>query len=129
AQAIDLPGRVAALELAVAPVAAAAEGPVAYRDVSRFPPVRRDVAFEVDREVPAGVVVGLLTRAAGELLDRASLFDVFEGEPIPEGKRSLAFALDLRAPDRTLTDEEADRVVGAVAERLAAELGAQLRAG
>jgi phenylalanyl-tRNA synthetase beta chain len=129
AQAFDLPGRVAALELAVPPLVAAAEGPVAYRDVSRFPPVRRDVAFEVDREVPAGVVLDHLTQAAGELLDRASLFDVFEGEPIPEGKRSLAFALDLRAPDRTLTDEEADRVVGAVAKRLAAELGAQLRTG
>jgi phenylalanyl-tRNA synthetase beta chain len=129
AGAFDLPGRVAALELAVAPLAAVAEGPVAYRDVSRFPPVRRDVAFVVDREVPAGLVLDALAGAAGELLDRVSLFDVFEGDPVPEGKRSLAFALDLRSPDRTLTDEEADRVVRAVAERLAAELGAVLRVG
>jgi phenylalanyl-tRNA synthetase beta chain len=87
------------------------------------------VAFLVDREVPAGPLQDALVRAAGDMLERAVLFDVFEGDPVPEGKKSLAFALDLRAPDRTLTDEEADRIVRAIAERLAADFEAELRSG
>jgi phenylalanyl-tRNA synthetase beta chain len=70
-----------------------------------------------------------LVAAGGELLDRAVLFDVFEGPPLPVGKKSLAFALDLRAPDRTLIDQEADRVVRGIADRLRADFGAELRTG
>jgi phenylalanyl-tRNA synthetase beta chain len=55
------------------------------------------------------------------------LFDVFEGAPLPEGKVSLAFSVDLRAEDRTLTDEEAEETVRAISERLAREFGADLR--
>jgi phenylalanyl-tRNA synthetase beta chain len=102
---------------------------VGYREVSRFPPVRRDVAFVVDREAAAGSLGAALVQAGGDLLDRAVLFDVFEGPPLPPGKKSVAFALDLRAADRTLTDDEADRVVAAIADRLRDGFGAELRAG
>ena len=129
AAAFDLPGRVAALELSVAPILAAAAADVRFADVSRFPPVRRDVAFLVDRDVPAAAIREALVGAAGDLLERAVLFDVFEGDPLPEGKRSLAYALDFRAADRTLTDAEADERVAAIAGRLASEHGAELRAG
>jgi phenylalanyl-tRNA synthetase beta chain len=57
------------------------------------------------------------------------LFDVFEGPPLPEGAKSLAFSVDFRAPDRTLTDEEADGAVAAIVERLSSEVGARLRSG
>jgi phenylalanyl-tRNA synthetase beta chain len=83
----------------------------------------------MDRHVPAGAVTAALVQAAGELLDRALLFDVFEGDPLPPGTKSLAFSIDLRAPDRTLTDDEADAVVRAIADRLASAFGAELRAG
>jgi phenylalanyl-tRNA synthetase beta chain len=129
ARRFDLPGRVAAFELRVAPLVAASGAEPRYRDVSRFPPVHRDVAFVLDAEVPAGVVRAALVEAAGGLLDRAALFDVFEGEPLPEGKRSLAFSLDFRASDRTLMDQEVEDRVRAIADRLAADLGAELRAG
>jgi phenylalanyl-tRNA synthetase beta chain len=129
AAAFDLPGRVAALELRTADLMGAAGGETTYREVSRFPPVHRDVAFELDRDVPAGAVRNAVVDAGGELLDRAVLFDVFEGPPLPEGKKSLAFALDLRAADRTLTDPEADAVVAAIANRLQVEFGAGLRSG
>jgi phenylalanyl-tRNA synthetase beta chain len=129
AEAFDLPSVAAGFELRLEPVLGAARDLVQYREVSRFPPARRDVAFLVAREVPAGPLRDALVQAAGDMLERAVLFDVFEGDPVPEGKRSLAFALDLRAPDRTLTDEEADRIVRAIAERLAADFEAELRSG
>ena len=129
AERFDLPGRVAVLELRVEPLVAVASGDVAFRDLSRFPPVRRDLAFLVDAPTPANEVREALREAAGELLDRILLFDVYEGEPLPEGKRSLAFSVDFRAPDRTLTDAEADARVRLIAERLAADFGAELRAG
>jgi phenylalanyl-tRNA synthetase beta chain len=129
AEGFDLPGRVAAFELRVAPLVAEAAGAATYVEVSRFPPVHRDLAFLVDRDVPAGSVRTAILQAAGDLLDRAVLFDVFEGAPLPAGKKSLAFSLDFRAPDRTLTDREADERVRAVADRLAGDFGAELRAG
>jgi phenylalanyl-tRNA synthetase beta chain len=125
----DLPGRVAALEVSTASLVAAGGRPPTARDLSRFPPVRRDVAFVLDRDVSAGEVHQALAEAGGDLLDRAVLFDVFEGDPLPPGKKSLAFALDVRAADRTLTDQEADEVVQAIAERIRADFGGELRAG
>jgi phenylalanyl-tRNA synthetase beta chain len=125
----DLPGRVAALELGTGSLVAAAGRQLVARDLSRFPPVRRDVAFVLDQEVPAGAVRAALAEAGGDLFDRAVLFDVFVGEPLPSGKKSLAFALDVRAPDRTLTDQEADEVVRAIAKRIRADFGGELRAG
>ena len=129
AERFGLPGRVAVIEVRTAPLAAAASGAVQYREVSRLPPVRRDLAFLVDRDVPVGTVRDAIAGAGGELLDRVLLFDVFEGDPLPAGKKSLAFSVDFRAPDRTLTDEEADQRVGAIAARLAADFGAELRSG
>jgi phenylalanyl-tRNA synthetase beta chain len=62
-------------------------------------------------------------------VDRVVLFDVFEGGPIPEGRKSLAFSVDFRAPDRTLTDEEAEQAVLGIVERVVTGFGGELRAG
>jgi len=97
--------------------------------VPRFPPVRRDLAFIVDASIPAGRVRSAIEDAAGEILGSVLLFDVFEGPPLPEGTKSLAFSVDFRAADRTLTDEEADGAVGAIVERLSRDVGARLRSG
>ena len=99
------------------------------RDVPRFPPVRRDLAFIVPERRPAGAVQRALEEAAGELLGACVLFDVFRGGSLPAGTKSLAFTVDLRAPDRTLTGEEADRVVERIVDRLRDDFGAELRAG
>lgn len=129
AAAYDLSGRVAVAELDAAALQRAAGEDLEVRDVPRFPPVRRDLAFTLEASAPAGAVQLAIAEAAGDLLGDLELFDVHVGEPLPEGKKSLAFSIDLRAPDRTLTDAEASAVVSAIVERLRRDFGAELRAG
>ena len=129
AEELDLDGRVAGGELDVTALMAHASAEITVRDVPRFPPVRRDLAFILPAETPAGAVRESLVDAGGELVESCLLFDVFAGSPLPDGKKSLAFSLDLRAPDRTLTDDEADAVVARIVQRLARDFGAELRAG
>lgn len=128
AAGLDIAGRVAIAELDVTGLEISSERSVSFRDAPRFPPIRRDLAFVLDEDVPAGAVQALLEAAGGELLDRSLLFDVFRGGVVPEGRKSLAFALEFRAPDRTLTDEEVEPVVDTIVDRLRTELGAELRA-
>jgi phenylalanyl-tRNA synthetase beta chain len=132
AAALGITGRVAVgvIGLSAAAAAAAAAGrSFSVRDVPRFPPIRRDLAFVVGEDTPAGAVQAALEEAGGDLLARCILFDVFRGGSIPQGSKSLAFAVDLRAPDRTLTDEEAQETVDRIVSRLRADFGAELRAG
>jgi phenylalanyl-tRNA synthetase beta chain len=128
ADRFDLTARVAVAELEVDALMRLARPVAGVEDVPRFPPVRRDLAFIVDASVPAGRVRAALEATAGEL-GSVLLFDVFEGPPLPEGAKSLAFSVDFRAADRTLTDEEADVAVAAIVERLSSEVGARLRSG
>jgi phenylalanyl-tRNA synthetase beta chain len=129
AERLDLIGRVAAFELEVGVLAPLAGRGQAFRDIPRFPPLRRDLAFLVDERVPAGAIGDAIRQAGGALVDTVVLFDVFRGGSIPDGKKSLAFSVDFRAPDRTLTDEEAEQAVAAIVARLAEDFGAELRAG
>jgi len=129
AKRFDLTGRVAAAELEVEALMRLARSLVRVEDAPRFPPVRRDLAFTIDVSTPAADVRSALEQAGGELVGSVVLFDVFEGPPLSEGQRSLAFSIDFRAADRTLTDEEADRAVAAIVERLSRDFGATLRAG
>jgi phenylalanyl-tRNA synthetase beta chain len=124
--ALELPVRTSVMELDLdalppAPV------PVGPR-VSSFPPVLLDLALVVRDEVPAAEVDEALREGAGELLEDLRLFDVYTGPPVPAGHRSLAYALTLRAPDRTLTSEEATAVRDAAVAAAAARTGAELRA-
>jgi phenylalanyl-tRNA synthetase beta chain len=109
---LDLPQRTCAAEanLDVLVAAAAEAGPVPAPLVSHFPPAMVDVALVVDTATPAADVEAALRDGAGPLLEELRLFDVYTGPQVGEGKRSLAYALRLRAPDRTLTDVE---VIGA----------------
>jgi phenylalanyl-tRNA synthetase beta chain len=97
-----------------------------YRDVLTYPPVRQDIAVVVDAETPAGEVLAHVRDSAGDLLATCRVFDVYEGPQVGEGRKSLAIHLVFQAPDRTLTDEEADaareQIVGALGERFSATL-------
>ncbi len=94
---------------------------------STYPPAIFDLAFEVDAGVPAGAVLEAVDAAAGEVLERSDLFDVFSGDPVPPGRKSLAIRLTLRAPDRTLTDEEVGPIRREVVAQVSETTGASLR--
>jgi len=97
------------------------------RPISRFPAVIQDLAVVVDEDVPGRRVEEVITAAGGSLLREALLFDLYRGEQIPSGKKSLAFSLTYQADDRTLTDKEVARVQSRIVRRLERELSAQLR--
>jgi phenylalanyl-tRNA synthetase beta chain len=105
--AFGLPSRTAAAEIDLDALIAAAPASGDIPMISGFPVAKEDVALIVDDEVPAGAVERALRSGAGPLLESVSLFDVYTGPQIGEGKKSLAYALRFRAPDRTLTDAEA----------------------
>jgi phenylalanyl-tRNA synthetase beta chain len=88
---------------------------------STYPVAKEDVALVVDESVPAAELTATLREGAGELLESVRLFDVYRGEQVGPGKKSLAFALRFRAPDRTLTEAETavarDAAVALAAER------------
>jgi phenylalanyl-tRNA synthetase beta chain len=99
-----------------------------YHGVPKFPAVARDLAFVVEASVPAEKMLEEIRSAdAAKLLEQVTLFDVYRGAPVPEGKKSMAFGLSLRAADRTLTDAEADALCGKIRERLKSALGAEIR--
>ena len=129
AEAFGIPGRVAVFEFDASALAAARPTIAAYREIPRFPPVRRDLAFIVPAQTPAGAVRDAIMQQGGELLDTVLLFDAFEGEPIPVGRKNLAFSLEIRSHERTLTDPEADAAVRAIVEHVERTFGAELRSG
>ncbi|MDE3090876.1 MAG: phenylalanine--tRNA ligase subunit beta, partial [Chloroflexota bacterium] len=97
--------------------------------LSRYPAVAQDLALIVDENVPADRAHALIVQTGGALLQRAVLFDVYHGDPIPRGKKSLAYALTFQAPDRTLSDADATKVREKIVQRLQREIGAEVRAG
>jgi phenylalanyl-tRNA synthetase beta chain len=124
-EALGLPPRTCAMELDLdaLPLTDRRPAPV----VSPYPPVLQDVALVVDATVPAAEVTATLRRGAGELLEDVRLFDVYTGDQISAGKRSLAFALRFRAADRTLTVAEASAARDAAVAAAIETHGAALR--
>lgn len=126
--ALDLPARTVAMELDLDALVSAGGDVVRAPAISGFPPATQDVALVVDAAVPAAAVETALRAGAGQLLESIRLFDVYTGERIGEGRKSLAFALRFRAPDRTLTVEEATAARDAAVAAAGAATGAVLRA-
>ena len=98
-----------------------------YTPLPKFPAVERDIAVVCDKAVTVGALEECIRKGAKGLLKQVSLFDIYTGVGIPEGKKSVAFNLVLRADDRSLTSEEADEDVKAILESLEKDLGAVLR--
>jgi phenylalanyl-tRNA synthetase beta chain len=101
--------------------------PRRYQPILRFPAVLEDVALVVDADTPARAVEDAIRTAGGDLLRQVELFDVYQGESIPAGKKSLAYALTFQAEDRSLTEEEVRTIYQRIQQHAAVELGAQPR--
>ena len=126
---VDAPawaGEVWAMELTLPSEPAAMATPT-YRPLSAFPGVDRDLALLVPYDVPTSDVSDAMDEVGGPLLERVTVFDLYRGEGVAEGHRSLAFRLRLQAWDRTLTDKEVDRVVEKIVKRLREGLGVEQR--
>jgi phenylalanyl-tRNA synthetase beta chain len=126
-EAFDLPQRAAGFEVSLDVLVDAAPEIAAAPVVSAYPPATIDIAVAVPGEVPSSEIATALRDGAGELLESLRLFDVYVGDQVGEGRKSLAFTLRLRALDRTLTAEEATAVRDAAVAEAERRHGAQLR--
>lgn len=128
AKELGLPARACAVEIDLEPLLAAVEeaGVLQVKAIRTFPAAKEDVALVVDESVTAAAVEAVVREAAGDLAEEVRLFDVFRGEQLGEGRKSLAFSLRLRG-DHTLTAEETAGVRKRIVKRAAKRLGAELR--
>ncbi len=125
--ALDLPARTVAAEFDVDVLTEASDRAVQASEFSTFPPALTDIALLVSSEVAAADVEEALRAGAGRSLESVTLFDVYEGERIESGHRSLAYRLTFRAPDRTLTTDEVNGFRDAAVEAAATATGAVQR--
>jgi phenylalanyl-tRNA synthetase beta chain len=95
--------------------------------VPSYPPVLEDIALIVDEDIPAAKVEALIAQTGGKTVTDVALFDVYRGDQIGKGKKSLAYSLTYQVEDRTLTDEEVAKIRNKIVKRLEKELGAKLR--
>ena len=123
-----LPARTAAFELDLEAVIAAAPAVVRAEPVPTYPPAKEDFAFVVEQSVPASAVEAAIVVGAGDLAERVHLFDVFTGEQIGEGKKSLAFAIRLRSTEGTLTAEQIGETRQRIIAAVESAVGGELRA-
>ena len=128
-RAFGLPSRSCAFEIDMdALISQMSADPIQVKGVSTFPLAKEDIALVVPSDIPASRVEQIVRQGAGPLAESVSLFDIYEGDQVPEGYRSLAFALRLRAADHTLTAKESEAVRAQVVAKAKKVLGASLRA-
>jgi phenylalanyl-tRNA synthetase beta chain len=127
--ALGLPPRTCAAEIDLDLLTAASGESRRAQPVSTYPVAKEDVALVVEDGVPAGSVAETLRDGAGDLLESVRLFDVYTGPQLGPGRKSLAFALRMRAPDHTLTAEETAAVRDAAVAAAVERHGAVLRGG
>ena len=125
---LAIEGHWSAFELDLEELFALVPERIVYRDVTTFPPLRLDLAFVVDDGVPAGDLLAAAREAAGDELREVRFLSDYRGDQIQAGKKSIAFAVAFQSPERTLSDEDAVRLRGAIVDLLAARFGAELRA-
>jgi phenylalanyl-tRNA synthetase beta chain len=102
-------------------------GTVEYKPLPKFPATTRDFSFVVDEEVEVGTLTATMARAGGKLVEDVALFDIYRGPQIGEGKKSVSLRVSLRASDRTLTVEEADKVSAKILGAMEHQLGITIR--
>ncbi|WP_071460327.1 phenylalanine--tRNA ligase subunit beta [Bacillus massilinigeriensis] len=113
-------------ELSLKKLVAAETAPLAYTSIPRFPSITRDIALVVDKDKTSGELQSIIREAGGKLLKDVGVFDLYEGDRMEEGKKSIAFSLKYYDPEKTLTDEDIakahEKVLAAVKEQAGAHL-------
>ncbi len=123
----DISVPVYAAELSFDAIWDAADMTIDYKALPKFPASTRDYSFVCDDALEVGTIEEVMATAGGKLVESIKLFDVFRGEKIGEGKKSVSFRVSMRASDRTLTVEEADKISAKIVKALDARLGIALR--
>ncbi|NLO28421.1 MAG: phenylalanine--tRNA ligase subunit beta [Actinobacteria bacterium] len=127
-QEYDLRAPAVAAEVDVSVLLEVSSGTGSFKDLLAYPVVEQDLALVVDKSVPAAAVMACLQRAGGALLEDVAVFDLYEGDQVPVGRKSLALRLSFRAPDRTLSDAEVNELRQVMVRKVEEELGGRLRA-
>ncbi len=122
----DIDGRAVALDVD-AEALIAARGERKATELPRYPAVQRDIAVVVDANVPAGEIHRTIKEAGGNSLEGLRAFDEYRGDQAGEGRKSIAFTLTFRSPERTLTDAEVEKVLSEIRKRLEKKHGARFR--
>ena len=127
AEGYGIDGEVYVAELDFTGLQAALAPERVFHSLPKFPTVSRDLALVCDEAMTVGMLEACIKKAGGKLLRSIQLFDIYRGPGIAPGKKSVAFSLELRADDRTLTDEDTTGVTNSVLEKLKIDLGVTLR--
>ncbi len=127
AENFDLPEKANVMEIDLSVLLAEGAGHIVYQSVSKYPGVEIDLAFLANEEDPAGEIAAAIKRNGGEILQQVELFDIYQGNQIEAGQKSLAYKLKFQAPERTLTAEEINGKVEMIRQGLKEEYGILLR--
>ena len=119
--------RICACELLFSIIMLHAKSEIIYKPLPKYPAVTRDISLTVDEGVTVGAIEDVIEANGGSILEDVCLFDVYRGKQVGDGKKSVAFALSYRDAEKTLTDEEVNRVHSGILKELEAQLGAVQR--
>lgn len=123
----DITQRVLLAEINVDKVTVYARKNKKYSPITKYPVLERDIAMVIDESIEVGEIEKIIQKKAKKLLEEAKLFDVYRSEKLGENKKSVAYSLKFRLPDRTLTDEEVNGVMKEIVAELERSIGAELR--
>jgi len=101
--------------------------PLKYKEASKYPGISKDLAFIVDKNTTSDEISSIMKKAGGRLLQSIDIFDVYTGENVEDGKKSIAFSLNFADQSRTLTDEEVMEIFNHIIEKVESSLNAELR--
>ena len=123
----DVENHVYAAELDLDALISLANTDKSYKKLPKFPSTQRDLALIADDSVLAAQIEGIIKKKAGNIFESLTLFDVYKGKQVPEGKKSMAYSVVFRAEEKTLTDEDVNPVVDSILKALSDQLGVTLR--
>ena len=103
-----------------------AETKITYQPLPKFPAITRDLSIICDDEIPSAKIEGIIKKSVGKILEKVTLFDVYKGKQIADGKKSISYSISMRSHDGTLKDEQAESAMKKVIKALS-EIGAELR--